>query len=87
MTEFMCYNGTWQDRGGRPVETFPIQDNSRDREVPLEVAEEAYKEYKARYGSSQSLKRLGERGGFGSSEIAILLYQRCRRLAEGENPE
>jgi hypothetical protein len=44
------------------------------------VAAEAYKEYAAQYGTGQSLARLNERGGFGWSELAILLYERIKRL-------
>lgn len=60
---------------------FPLLSSGRgiDR-VPAEIAEEAYKEYVARHGSSQSLYRIGERGGFGTFEIIQLLYQRIRRL-------
>ena len=81
--DFLRYNGVWTD-GASEIETFQIQENSRDREVPHVVAEEAYKEYKARYGGSQTLERLGERGGFGSSELAILLYQRIKRLEQAK---
>lgn len=77
---WICYNGTWQDCYGNRVETFPIQDNRSDREVPLPVAEAAYVEYATLYGSQQPLARLGERGGFGASEIAILLHGRVQRL-------
>ena len=78
--EFMSYNGEWQV-DGKPVETFPVQDTRGQSRVPVVVAEEAYKAYTARYGSRQTLKRLGERGGFGAAEIAILLFQRCQRLS------
>ncbi len=44
------------------------------------IAEEAYKEYAAQYGTSQSLARLNERGGFGAAEIAILLFERIQRI-------
>lgn len=50
--------------------------------MPLVVAEEAHKEYAAQ-GYSQSLARLNERGGFGAAELAILLYQRIKRLEGG----
>lgn len=78
MIEFRNINGQWRDGNGLPIETFPMQ--VRDDTVPLVVAEEAYKEYAAQYGKSQSLQRIGERGGFGAAEIAILLYERCKRL-------
>lgn len=82
---FLNYNGHWSE-DGKPVNTFPIQDNRADREVPIPVAEEAYKEYAAQYGTQQSLKCLADRGGFGSSEIAILLYERCKRLESQITP-
>ena len=76
---FMNFNGQWS-KGGKPVKTFPIQDTRGKTEVPLEVAEEAYKEYAELFGKQQSLGRLGERGGFGAAEIATLLFYRCKRL-------
>jgi hypothetical protein len=52
---------------------FPIQ---RDRDakphpmrIPWSVAELAYSVYSARYGTSQSLETLAERGGFGAGEM------------------
>lgn len=45
---------------------FPIQQYGR---IPWEVAEEAYRVYAAKYGTSQSLQRLAERGGFGVGEM------------------
>ena len=61
---------------------FPIQaqDAGGRVTVPWSHAEEAYKEYSVRYGTSQSLERLAERHGFGVSEIVILLVQRIKRL-------
>ncbi len=75
---FLCVNREWQEYG-KPTKTFPLQ---QTKELPWRIAEEAYKEYVTRYGSQQSLKRLAERGGFGSAEIAILLFQRIQRLQE-----
>jgi len=60
-------------------ETFPMQ-KTELQDIPTPIAEEAYREYAARYGTSQSLDRLGERGGFGWAELAQLLFRRCRRL-------
>ena len=85
MSDFYCVNGVWKNGAGRELDTFPIQKDLGESKVPLCVAEEAYKEYSARYGIGQTLQRLGERGGFGSSEIAILLYERCKRLERIEN--
>jgi hypothetical protein len=77
---FLRHNGVWKNGADHKLPTFPVQDNRIDRDVPLAVAEEAYKEYSAQFGASQSLARLGERGGFGSSELAILLFERIKRL-------
>jgi hypothetical protein len=41
--------------------------------IPWWLAEEAYAEYSKRYGNSQSLERLAERGGFGRDELLLLL--------------
>lgn len=48
--------------------------------VPWHHAEEAYKEYAACYGTSQSLERMAERHGFGAAEIVMLLVNRIKRL-------
>ncbi len=78
---FFNTNGKWN------VATAPVQVGYGEGQVPMVVAEEAHKEYAAQ-GHSQSLARMNERGGFGASELAILLYQRIKRLeagiAEGE---
>ena len=76
--QFINHNGVWKDNGMNVVPVFPLQ--NRDKNLPKEVAEEAYKEYADQFGRSQSLDRLGERGGFGSAEIAILLFERIKRL-------
>jgi hypothetical protein len=61
---------------------FPIQasDGVRGIKIPWELAEEAYEEYSKRYGTSQSLERLAERGGFGVEEIVWLLVERIKRI-------
>ena len=64
-------------------ERFPLQAYEIDRSlvtVPWTHAEEAYKEYSAKFGTSQSLERLAERHGFGVAEIVFLLVERIRRL-------
>jgi len=63
---------------------FPLQKilYGEKSEIPWEYAEEAYKEYASMYGNEQSLKRLGERGGFGVTEIILLLYKRIQRLGD-----
>lgn len=86
-------NGQWTDGAGRPIETAPLQNyalyarsaHSGTRPgIPLEVAQEAYKEYASQYGTSQSLQRLNERGGFDATELAILLFERIQRLTQGK---
>jgi len=47
---------------------FPMQDGP---DIPFYLAEHIYQAYSAVYGTSQSLKRIGERGGFAWSEIPI----------------
>lgn len=41
--------------------------------IPWWLAEEAYKWYSKNFGTSQSLERLAERGGFGRKELLMLL--------------
>ena len=80
---FLCLNGVWKDGAGRVLPTAPMQrsqDIMGDHKIPRVVAEEAYKEYAAQNGTSQSFDRLCERGGFGPSELAILLFERIKRL-------
>jgi len=52
---------------------FPIQRENGAKVHPLKIpwslAEKAYSVYSAEYGTSQSLARLAERGGFGPSEM------------------
>jgi hypothetical protein len=80
MSAWECYNGQWQ-LNGKPVKVAPVQITPYgNQHIPYEVAEEAYKEYLEQHGSGQSLQRLCERGGFSASEMAILLYDRIKRL-------
>lgn len=74
------FTGQWTDGAGRPVKVAPIQVTQSARSIPLEVAAEAWKEYAAQGHGRQSLERLCERGGFGASEMAILLYERIKRI-------
>ncbi|MCB5312093.1 hypothetical protein [Yersinia intermedia] len=59
----------------------PVQ-KSVNPTILAEYAEEAYKEYRAQFGTRQSLERLYERGGFSYAEMVMLLYQRVKRLEE-----
>lgn len=47
---------------------FPMLDGPR---IPWSLAEKLYAGYSAEYGTTQSLERLAERGGFGWAEIAM----------------
>lgn len=62
---------------GEPSKLFPIQTERGAKPHPLwipwPVAELAYSVYAADFGTSQSLARLAERGGFGPSEMDKLL--------------
>lgn len=73
-------NGVWKDaRFNTDLKTAPIQTHS-ERDVPWDVSAEAWKEYAAQGHGAQSHERLCERGGFSASELAILLYERIKRL-------
>ncbi len=59
--------------------TMRMQTNRQERRpgaLPLIVAETAYEVYAHLYGHSQSLARMGERGGFSAGEVIALLYAR-----------
>ena len=61
------------------IHPFPVQGELRSHgggkasTTPWWLAEEVYAEYSKRYGTSQSLERLGERGGFGRGEVLTFL--------------
>lgn len=57
---------------------FPLQEDRRP--VPWSWAEEAYREYAFCYGTSQTLERIAERGGFGAVEMIHLLVSRIKRM-------
>lgn len=59
---------------------FPMQDGPP---IPWSLAEEIYEVYSDLYGSSQSLERLAERGGFGWSEISYMTKVYKRKRAKG----
>lgn len=40
--------------------------------IPTELAKTIYKEYSKKYGTSQSLERLKQRGGFGWAEVSTI---------------
>ncbi len=55
---------------------------NRQPTIPREIFEEAWKEYEALYGRSQTPERMLERGGFGIYEMTYLLFERCKRLEQ-----
>lgn len=57
------------DERERFYKRFPLQGGLT---ISWEAAERAYAAYVKLYGSSQSLERLAERGGFGVIEFAVL---------------
>lgn len=59
---------------------MPWQSRNEPPDIPELIAREAYKEYAMQYGTQQSFERLHERGGFGCAELAILLYDRIKRI-------
>lgn len=77
-------NGIWKDGVYNvALKTAPIQTHS-EKDVPWDVSAEAWKEYAAQGHGNQSHERICERGGFGASELAILLYERIKRLQLGK---
>jgi hypothetical protein len=56
---------------------FPVMYQRKDApgptRIPWSVADKAYSAYSARYGHSQSLERLAERGGFGAGELDMFV--------------
>ncbi len=78
-------------KGAKMRETFPVQGGyDRDTrnelgpsEIPMWLAEIVYAEYSRRYGTGQSLKRLGESGGFDRGEVLEFLRDAAADPAEG----
>ncbi len=56
-----------RDKTDRPIIHYP------PCTIPWWLAEEAYRIYSAKFGTSQSLERLAERGGFDRTELIWLL--------------
>jgi hypothetical protein len=70
---------------------FPIQTQKgaepHPLRIPWELAELAYSVYASRYGRSQSLERLAERGGFGPNEMDMFVpgwRDKCSRITKIE---
>lgn len=51
---------------------FPMQDGPP---IPWETATVVYRAYAALYGTSQTLERLADRGGFGWAEVAAIFKE------------
>ena len=68
---FPIQGGTYWDKE-KKRHCRPIRHYKRCH-IPWWLAEEVYKRYSSKYGTSQSLERLGERGGFGREEVLWLL--------------
>lgn len=82
---WILLNGRWTNGAGVSLKCMPVQpfrSYEGRSELPEDVVKEAYKEYAAQYGTEQSLERLNERGGFTWSELAILLYERIKRIQQ-----
>lgn len=62
------------------VKTHPVQRCQKPTwmkaTAPVVVTERAYEVYSHLHGTSQSLERMAERGGFGTGDIAAFLYAR-----------
>ncbi len=64
---------------------FPIQRSGREKPestIPWWLAEMAYDYYAAKFGTSQSLERLAERGGFGRNELLGLIRRTTHITAD-----
>jgi hypothetical protein len=70
----------WRDSGGSPIESVAMQ-STKTTDIPKVIAQEAYKEYADQGHGAQSFDRLHERGGFGDTEIILLLFERIQRLS------
>lgn len=56
------------------VRPFPVHELGEPHGfIPWWLAEIAYKAYAKEFGTSQTLERLAERGGFGRKELMYLL--------------
>ncbi len=67
------------DRNHRPVVS------NQGCTIPWWLAEVAYKEYVNKFGDTQSLERLAERGGFGRSKLVWLLSENVYKLGAMTN--
>jgi hypothetical protein len=69
-----------------PVSRFPMQDGPT---VDMQTATEIYRVYVCLYGNRQTLEGLGQRGGFGWSEVELMwrkhAQQKARRMCRCAN--
>jgi hypothetical protein len=65
---------------------FPMQRSPDRRTVRRDIAALAWEEYAAQGHGSQTLDRLGERGGFGEFEIMHLLADALLRERHARRP-
>jgi hypothetical protein len=73
----------WVDsRTDNPVRAFKISIELADYSIPWQVAEEAFKEYQERFTDMSSLEEVERSGGFGAAELALLLYERVKRVEQ-----
>ncbi len=69
---------------------FPINQSTTDRSydkkqfIPKEIVQIVWEQYAKDGHGSQSLDRIGERGGFGWYEITFYLYSKIQEL-QNEN--
>ena len=54
----------------RVIKPFPMQDAE---DIPLWLAKKVYERYEKLYGGTQSLERIGQRGGFYRDEVVALI--------------
>lgn len=67
---FPIQGGIYRDEKNEVIR--PVKPYQRC-EIPWWLAEKAYETYSKKFGTSQSLDRLAERGGFGREELVWLL--------------
>lgn len=58
--------------------TFPMLDGDP---IAMERAKEVYRMYCCVFGSNQTLERIGQRGGFGHTEISYIQKRHDKNVA------
>lgn len=69
---------------GESPKRFPMQDGP---DIDWVAAREIYELYSALYGTQQSLERLAERGGFGWSEVGMIIVRYKERYKRSVWPQ